>query len=98
MNWIIALAWTVWGLMVLVGIAAVRNYWILPWLRTRVVRPWLWGYGALLACAGMAVGLAGGPTAHSVTVDNISFGATMVLLIGGFTLQHLGQRPGRVRP
>ncbi|MFC4608189.1 hypothetical protein ACFO9E_10200 [Streptomyces maoxianensis] len=50
------------------GIAAVRTGWVLPWQRSRVFRPRLWGYASLLIAACLALQTAGavwdGPEAH----------------------------------
>lgn len=74
------------------GIAAVTAGWVVPWGRSRVVRPKLWGYGALLSAAGGTFFVFLGPLAGA-------YGPLPWLgwlaLMAGLGLQMLAQRPGR---
>jgi len=50
----------VFALSVAGGIATLRTGWVLPWLRRRMFRPRLWGYGELTMAAGVALCASGG--------------------------------------
>ncbi|WP_158692690.1 hypothetical protein [Streptomyces roseochromogenus] len=82
----------VYGLLAVSGIASITTGWVVPWLRTRVLRPRLWGYGSLLAAVGGAVFLYLGPLAER-------YGSLPWLgwlgFMAGLGLQMLAQRPGR---
>jgi hypothetical protein len=86
-----------WGIMAAAGVAAVRTGWTAPWMRSRMRRPKLWGYGVLLMTAGMIVWI----TAFTVggaseTVVNVGFACSMPMLLAGGVLQAIARRRGRV--
>jgi len=92
---IMVLLGTLWALTVVAGISAIATGWVVPWMRGRIVRPRLWGCGALLTTAGMALFQYGSEVRGMTTVD-VVFGCAMVVFVTGCVLQYLGQRPGRV--
>ncbi|MFB7247069.1 hypothetical protein CW362_04130 [Streptomyces populi] len=77
------------------GAVALTRQWIPPWMRSRVVRPKLWGRGALTGAVGwslfMFLGPLRGPDAGMMPY---ALGG-MVLFIAGLGVQAAGQRPGR---
>ena len=77
-----------------IGLAGIVKEWAPPWGRA-VLRPRLWGAGALLAAVGMGVFSFLGP----LDGPHGSFGPLpwvgWVAFMGGLVLQHLGLRPGR---
>jgi hypothetical protein len=77
-----------------IGAAGVVMAWAPPWGRA-VLRPRLWGAGALLAAVGVAVFSFLGP----LNGPHGSYGplpwAGWAAFMGGLMLQHLGLRPGR---
>ncbi|MEU7058487.1 hypothetical protein [Streptomyces sp. NPDC046197] len=79
-------------LLALAGIANIAYGWVPPWARSRVLRPRLWGYGALLGAAGFALYMFLGPLARA-------FGPLPLLgwvaFMAGLALQWMSQRPGR---
>ncbi|WP_405916205.1 hypothetical protein [Streptomyces sp. NBC_00728] len=76
------------------GVAAIAVYWVPPWFRRRVVRPRLWGWGALTGAIGMALFIFLGPF-HGPDADMTPYalGGTALFLVGQ-VVQMLGQRPG----
>ncbi|MCX4883357.1 hypothetical protein [Streptomyces sp. NBC_00847] len=78
------------------GIAALTTGWVMPWRRSRVLRPRLWGYGSLICAVGgglyMFVGPFSGPPA-GVRGDVAWCG--WVAFMAGLGVQFLAQRPGR---
>ncbi|MER6128473.1 hypothetical protein ABT173_39110 [Streptomyces sp. NPDC001795] len=78
------------------GVLALTTGRIVRWQRGRLVRPRLWGAGALLSCAGVALWRYVTPTVHDMTALDVLFGGGMVLFLSGVLLQFLGQRVGRV--
>lgn len=78
------------------GVAAVAASWVPPWVRRRVVRPRVWGWGALSGSVGMALFMFLGPF-HGPDADLTPYAMTgMALFLVGQALQILGQHPGRV--
>ncbi|MEU0431209.1 hypothetical protein ABZ153_06095 [Streptomyces sp. NPDC006290] len=76
------------------GIAAITTYWIPPWFRGRVVRPTLWGWGALAGAVGVSLFVFLGPF-HGSDADMTPYAlGGMALFLVGQTAQMLGQRPG----
>ncbi|WP_328750277.1 hypothetical protein OHT57_32535 [Streptomyces sp. NBC_00285] len=78
------------------GVAGIATGWVLPWLRFRILRPRLWGYGTLVSAAGGMVWTLLGPingTRHlpSAYVDR----ADWILFVAGLLIQHRSQRHGR---
>ncbi|MEV6025463.1 hypothetical protein [Streptomyces sp. NPDC052036] len=66
-----------------------------PW-RAGVLRPRLWGCGALLFVSGMALFRFVVPGSGTTALDFVAPCGFVLLLTGG-VLQMLGRRPGRVR-
>ncbi|MFJ8994370.1 hypothetical protein ACIRQH_28705 [Streptomyces sp. NPDC102279] len=78
------------------GVAAIATYWVPPWFRRRVVRPRLWGWGALSGSVGMSLFMFLGPF-HGPDADMTPYAMTGVaLFVVGQALQMLGQYPGRI--
>ncbi|MET7739735.1 hypothetical protein [Streptomyces sp. NPDC005385] len=78
------------------GVAAIATYWVPPWFRRRVVRPRLWGWGALSGSVGMSLFIFLGPF-HGPDADMTPYAMTgMALFLAGQALQMLGQHPGRI--
>ncbi|MEU5093219.1 hypothetical protein [Streptomyces sp. NPDC020996] len=90
----VAMAAAVTGLAA-IGVAGVVRGWTPPWGGRRVLRPKLWGYGSLLAAAGMALFAFLGPLQE----PRPSLYALPVIgwcgFMGGLFLQNLSLRPGR---
>ncbi|MFD1659365.1 hypothetical protein ACFSL4_14415 [Streptomyces caeni] len=76
------------------GVLAITAGRALPWLEGQIVRPRLWGSGALLSCAGVAL-FRYGDTVRDLTLLDVVFGAGMVLFLTGAVMQFCGRRPGR---
>ncbi|MEU3845168.1 hypothetical protein AB0E88_34705 [Streptomyces sp. NPDC028635] len=83
------------GVVAALGAVTLTTGWVAPWARGRVVRPALWGAGALVFAAGMATGL-------STHFFDVSLGSgdalavdTLAQIAFGGLLQHRAQRPGR---
>ncbi|MEU5534318.1 hypothetical protein [Streptomyces sp. NPDC020362] len=87
-------AWLAVALFAAGGIAGIRADWVPPWLRHRVVRPRLWGYGALLMTLGLSLLLLTGPL-HVTRFGGFGFFAWSVVFLAGALLQVLSQSPGR---
>ncbi|MFD8738090.1 hypothetical protein ACFV06_24700 [Streptomyces sp. NPDC059618] len=80
------------------GVAALTAYWIPPWFRRRVVRPKLFGWGALAGAAGLALVVLPGPFRGP---DADLTPAAMVgipVFIAAMVLQGMSQHPGRRPP
>ncbi|WP_062641237.1 hypothetical protein [Streptomyces maremycinicus] len=83
-------------LMAVVGIAAVAREWVPPFGRRRVLRPRLWGAGALMSALGLGLFMFLGPMAsHDLAVDLYVPPAGMAVNLAGLAVQALAQRPGR---
>ncbi|GGN82519.1 hypothetical protein GCM10011579_070260 [Streptomyces albiflavescens] len=79
-----------------IGIAAITTGWVPPWGRRRVLRPKLWGYGALVGAVGMSLYMFLGPF-RGPDADITPYAMTgLALFFVGVVLQMAGQRPGRV--
>ncbi|WP_159039671.1 hypothetical protein [Streptomyces sp. TP-A0356] len=76
------------------GVMALTTGRILPFPRGRVLRPRLWGSGALVSCAGVALLRFGSPARDTATAVAV-FAVGMVVFVSGAVLQLLGQRVGR---
>ncbi|MFJ6568300.1 hypothetical protein ACIQNU_12805 [Streptomyces sp. NPDC091292] len=91
-----AFAWAMAVIAVLAaaeGVAAVRTGWVLPWIRRRVLRPRLWGYGMLITSIGVPLALTtpvflGRSDALRDPVVFIGY----VLIVGGCVVQAFGYR------
>ncbi|MFJ8024975.1 hypothetical protein [Streptomyces sp. NPDC096311] len=79
----------------LMGVAGIVTGWVPPWLRRRVVRPTLWGYGSVVGVAGMSLFMFIGPF-RGPDLDMAPYAMTgMAVFFAGLVLQILSQRPGR---
>ncbi|KUO21788.1 hypothetical protein [Streptomyces dysideae] len=77
------------------GVAAIRRGWVLPFGRRRVLRPKLWGYGMLVSSVGMTGYMSAGPLDLSLSAyATVAFTGLGVFFVG-VILQLLAQRPGR---
>ncbi|MEV5901971.1 hypothetical protein [Streptomyces sp. NPDC052127] len=82
--------------MAVVGIAAVTREWVPPFGRRRVLRPRLWGVGALMSALGLSLFMFLGPmAAHDLKVNLYVPPAGMAVNLAGLGVQTLAQRPGR---
>jgi hypothetical protein len=73
------------------GVLAITTGRALPWKRGYVLRPRLWGSGALVFGVGMALARYSG-TVRDLTTSDVVFACSMLMLIGGGVLQYVGQR------
>ncbi|QIY73220.1 hypothetical protein HEP84_32890 [Streptomyces sp. RLB1-33] len=79
----------------LMGIAGIVTGWVPPWLRPRVFRPKLWGYGSVVGAVGMSLYLFIGPF-RGPDLGMAPFAMTgMALFIAGLVLQIASRSPGR---
>jgi peptidoglycan/LPS O-acetylase OafA/YrhL len=78
------------------GVLAITTGRVAPWQREYIPRPRLWGFGALLFGAGMALARYGG-TVRELTASDIIFACSFLMLICGGVLQYVGKRIGRLR-
>ncbi|MEU6364467.1 hypothetical protein ABZ876_01695 [Streptomyces sp. NPDC046931] len=69
---------------------------IVPWQRGYVLRPRLWGAGALVFVAGIVLLRFAAAVIGATAFDSLST-CGLVLMLSGAVLQFLGQRVGRVR-
>ncbi|PBC61457.1 hypothetical protein BKI49_23870 [Streptomyces sp. Tue6028] len=77
------------------GIVAITTGWLMPLGRHRVLRPKLWGYGAVTASVGMTLFMFLGPF-HGPDAEMTSFAMSgMGLFLLGNVFQLAAQRPGR---
>ncbi|MEU2866722.1 hypothetical protein ACIQWL_42405 [Streptomyces mirabilis] len=78
----------------LMGIAGIVTGWVPPWLRPRVLRPKLWGYGSVVGAAGMSLYMFIGPF-RGLDLSMAPFAMTgIALFIAGMVLQMAARRPG----
>ncbi|MFD5636075.1 hypothetical protein ACFWJM_18335 [Streptomyces sp. NPDC127077] len=76
------------------GIAAIANHWIPPWARRRVVRPKLWGWGALAGAVGWSLFMFLGPfQGPDADFTPYALGG-MGLFIASQVVQMMAQHPG----
>ncbi|MGW3956956.1 hypothetical protein ACWEKM_40070 [Streptomyces sp. NPDC004752] len=93
MDWfLVGVAAAAFGLLALAGCVALATGWLLPWLRSRVVRPDQWGYGAVSLAAGLATGMSFKSAGDSMIVLNTLFALTIGLVILGGLLQRRSLR------
>ncbi|MFF4832039.1 hypothetical protein [Streptomyces sp. NPDC001315] len=78
-----------------IGLAGVSRGWVPPWGRSRVLRPRLWGTGALLSAAGLSFFMFLGPLGDARPLHVYLPLAGMGVNFVGLALQMLAQRPGR---
>ncbi|WP_405843806.1 hypothetical protein [Streptomyces sp. NBC_01518] len=91
LTWLVAVALL---LMAALGVFTAATGWMPPPARGRVVRPELWGLGALTSALGMGTGLSLHWWADSLTMDNLGGATAFALIILGGVLQWRAQRPG----
>jgi hypothetical protein len=84
------------ALMGVLGVLAVVGVWVPPVARRRVLRPRLWGYGALVSAVGLGLFMFLGPLADAEleALPALGWG----LWMAGMVIQILAQRPGRPAP
>ena len=99
MSWYMAVPTTVLAVLAVIGgIASIRTGWVLPWMRTRILRPRVFGYAQLGASACLGLQLIGGVLfAGSDAEFFISYSGAVLMLIGLPGLIWAAQRPGRAR-
>ncbi|WP_405557025.1 hypothetical protein OIE52_25575 [Streptomyces canus] len=73
------------------GVLSITTGRAVPWKRGYVLRPRLWGSGALLFGAGMALARYSG-TVRDLTTSDVFFACSLLMLICGGVLQHVGRR------
>ncbi|MET7776124.1 MULTISPECIES: hypothetical protein [Streptomyces] len=79
----------------LMGIAGIVTGWVPRWMRPRVFRPKLWGYGSVVGAAGMSLYMFIGPF-RGPDLRMAPFAMTgMALFIVGLVMQMRSRRPGR---
>lgn len=78
------------------GVLTIATGRVVPWQRERLLRPRLWGSGALVFGAGMALARFGG-SVRDLTLANVVFACSLLMLVCGGVMQYAGQRAGRVR-
>ncbi|SFF46913.1 hypothetical protein [Streptomyces mirabilis] len=79
----------------LMGIAGIATGWVAPWMRIRVLRPKLWGYGVVVGAVGMSLYMFIGPL-RGPDLSMAPFAMTgMAMFFAGLWLQTLSRRPGR---
>ncbi|MGW1005132.1 hypothetical protein [Streptomyces sp. NPDC002520] len=86
-------AWLLTAVFAAGGIAGIVREWVPPWLRRRVVRPRLWGYGTLVMTLGVSLLLLLGPF-EGAGFGAVSFFGYCGLVLAGGIMQALSQRPG----
>ncbi|MER5403354.1 hypothetical protein [Streptomyces sp. NPDC002769] len=94
------MTWVTVGVLVLgalagAGIVAITTGRLPPFGRDRVLRPRLWGYGALVSAVGLGVFLFLGPFhGPDLSMAPYALSGTAVFLVGS-ALQMAARRPGR---
>ncbi|MGW1253994.1 hypothetical protein ACWD5Q_02125 [Streptomyces sp. NPDC002513] len=78
------------------GMALTTGRMLLPWRRGHVLRPRLWGSGALTFAAGIAMVRFAVTVSGTIAPDVLAAGG-FVLMVAGGVLQFFGQRVGRVQ-
>ncbi|MEV5011424.1 MULTISPECIES: hypothetical protein [unclassified Streptomyces] len=93
MDWFLVGAAAVgFGLLAVSGVLALATGWLAPWLRGRVVRSDLWGYGAVSLAVSLAMGMSFKVAGHSTIVLDVLFVVTVALAILGGLLQRRSLR------
>ncbi|MEV7318292.1 hypothetical protein AB0N56_35900 [Streptomyces microflavus] len=91
MNWYVAVPFAVMSMLAAVeGTAAIRTGWVLPWLRSKVFRPRLWGCASLLMAACLALLIFDSPRMHFPFGDLAIVGTLIAL-----AMMWVAQRPAR---
>ncbi|MFE5037845.1 hypothetical protein [Streptomyces sp. NPDC056683] len=73
------------------GVLAITTGRAVPWKRGYLLRPRLWGSGALVFGAGMGLARYSG-TVRDLTTSDVVFACSMLMLICGGVLQYVSQR------
>lgn len=95
MSWVTVGVVLALGGLVAAGIAAITTGWLPPLGRDRVLRPRLWGYGALVSALGFGVFAFLGPfRGPDIRMAPYVLSGTAVFLVGS-ALQMAARRPGR---
>lgn len=76
------------------GVVAITTSRTVPWQRGAVLRPRLWGAGALAFAGGLGLVRYAG-SVRDRTTAGVLFPVGMLLMLTGGLLQILGRRPGR---
>ncbi|MEU6219573.1 hypothetical protein ABZ845_18940 [Streptomyces sp. NPDC047022] len=76
------------------GVVAITTNRMVAWQRRAVLRPRLWGGGALALAGGLGLVRCAG-SVRDLTAADVLFPAGLLLLLTGALLQILGRRPGR---
>ncbi|POX53039.1 hypothetical protein [Streptomyces sp. Ru72] len=76
------------------GVLVLTTGRVAPWARGKVLRPHLWGFGALFFAAGLGL-CRYASTVRDLTVLDILFSIGLPLMICGGLLQFLGARVDR---
>ncbi|MEV1063249.1 hypothetical protein [Streptomyces sp. NPDC050263] len=85
--------------MAALGIAAVTREWMPPLRRRSVLRPRLWGIGALMSALGLSLFVFLGPLAPGGPAVNFFIPLVgMAVNLAGLGVQSLARRPGRTPP
>lgn len=96
-GYLLATAVLVLGGSVVVGAMAVATGWLLPWLRSRTLRPALWGYGTMLFGTGLLLSMSYGAfdvfDGSPSSVIDVAFVASLLMIAAGGYLQVLSSRP-----
>jgi predicted phage tail protein len=97
-HWyLVGVAVVLWVLIAAAGVVALWTGRVLPrWVGRRILRPRLWGTGAIVTALGMAVPSLY-PVAHSDAAIDAVFVTGTSLFLGGLACQMLAQRPGHDR-
>ncbi|MFI6400881.1 hypothetical protein [Streptomyces sp. NPDC050548] len=81
-------------LLAALGVFTATTGWMPPMARGGVVRPELWGLGALTSALGMGTGLSVHWWADSLAMDDLGGATAFALIILGGVMQWRAQRPG----
>jgi hypothetical protein len=92
-GYLVGAADTLGGTLAVFGAVAIGTGWLLPWLRSRTVRPELWGYGAVSFSAGLALAMSFRAFDASAALLDAAFFTSVALIIMGATLQRRSLRP-----
>jgi hypothetical protein len=92
--WVIAAVLSMVALATM-GLAGITTGWVPRWGRNRVLRPKLWGYGAVVSAVGMTAFMLLGPLGAAPPAHTYVPPAGIAVYLVGLGLQMLAQRPGR---
>ncbi|MGW3104204.1 hypothetical protein [Streptomyces sp. NPDC001100] len=91
LTWLAAVALL---LLAALGVLTATTGWMPPMARDRVVRPALWGLGALAGALGMGTAMSLRWWADSPVTGDVGGATAFALIILGGVLQWRAQRPG----